>query len=196
MMTLAETNPVATGLLPLGDLKDHLRLPDGFPDDGSFDARIEQSLRAALSTAEARTGKALFQRQFRWSFEDWRGQDRMPVPTAPLVSLDGVSLLQPDGSITALDTASFTTIKDIHRPALLPKAAHFPTLARGTSVEILLTAGFGATWSLIPPDLREAVLILAVDYFDTPAGAPLGAAPAVVALLQRYRGLTLGRIGG
>ena len=163
---------------------------------GAFDARIEQSLRAALATAEARTGKALFQRQFRWSFEDWRGHDRMAMPTAPLVSLDGVSLIHGDGSVTGLDTADFATIKDIHRPALLPKAAHFPTLATGTVVEILLTAGFGATWSDVPPDLREAVLILAVDYFDTPSGATLGVAPAVLALLQRYRGLSLGRIGG
>ncbi|MEO1155335.1 MAG: hypothetical protein AAFX59_15965, partial [Pseudomonadota bacterium] len=107
MMTLAEMSPVASGLLPLDDLKDHLRLPAGFPDDGSFDARLEQSFRAAMAAAEARIGKALLLRSFVWRFESWAGLERMHVPTAPLVSLDSVSILAPDGSTTVLDTDAF-----------------------------------------------------------------------------------------
>ena len=196
MMTLAEMSPVASTVLPLAHLKDHLRLPDGFPDDGSFDARLEQSLRAALATAEARTGKALFQRQFRWSFEGWGGADRMPIPAAPITSLDAVAIVDADGTTTPLGTSDFTTMTDIHKPALLPRGAHFPALATGSMVEVLFTAGFATAWDGVPPDLREAVLILAVDYFDAPQGAAIGLPPAVKVLLQRYRGLSLGRIGG
>ena len=101
-----------------------------------------------------------------------------------------------DGTATALDTSDFTTLTDIHRPVLLPKGAHFPTLARGAMVEVLFSAGFGATWPDVPADLREAVLILAVDYFDAPNGTPVGLTPSVQALLHRHRGLSLGRIGG
>ena len=196
MMTLAEVSPVATGLLPLADLKDHLRLPDGFPDDGSFDTRLEQSVRAAMATAEARTGKALYRRQFRWGFEDWNGCERVSMPVAPLISLDGVSVLHADGSVSAMNVSDFSTVVDIHRPSLLPKGAHFPTLSTGAMVEVLFTAGFATAWAEVPADLREAVLILAVDYFDAPNGTPMGLAPAVQALLQRYRGVSLGRIGG
>lgn len=195
MMTLAEISPVASSLLPLPQLKDQLRLPTGIADDGSLDDRLEQSLRAGLAVAEARTGKALFVRQFRWTIESWGKTDRLEMPAAPLVSLDEITLRSAQGNITVLDVADYAVIRDLHNPALLAMAGAFPTLSKGTMVELLFTAGLSATWDTMPADLREAVLIMAVDCFDgnTASTAP---APAVQALLQRYRGLSLGRIGG
>lgn len=193
MMTLAELSPVASAALPLSDLRDHLRLPQGFPDDGSFDGRLEQSLRAGLAAAEARIGKALFTRSFQWGFDGWSGRDCMAMPIAPFVSLGAVALRRADGALDMLDVDNFTVIKDRHRPAICPQAGLFPTLSLGTTVEVTFDAGFGASWVDIPADLREAVLIMAVDYYDAPEGA--GVAPAAQMLLDRHKGLSLGRIG-
>ncbi|MEM1273873.1 MAG: hypothetical protein AAGF88_08650 [Pseudomonadota bacterium] len=195
MMNLAEIQPVATSNLPIGDLKDHLRLPDGFPDDTSFDDRLEQSLRAGLALVEARTGKALFLRQFAWQIDMWGKGDRLTFPIAPLVSVDVMSMRELDGTATSVNLNDFGTIADIHRPSLQPRSGAFPTLNHGAVVDILFTAGFGANWSDLPADLREAVLILAVDFFDAPTGQPPGMTPAVSVLLQRYQGISLGRVG-
>lgn len=195
-MTLAELSPVDSSLLPFAELKDQLRLPAGFPDDGSFDDRLAQSLRTGLAVAEARTGKALFIRQFRWTFESWGDGDRLLMPMAPLVSLDAITLMHADGTSSALNVDDFTTITDIHKPALLPRGSRFPTLAQGSVVDATFTAGFGASWASVPADLREAVLIMAADCFDGANGAGTEPSSAVMTLLQRYRGLSLGRIGG
>ncbi|MEM9318316.1 MAG: hypothetical protein AAGA70_04850 [Pseudomonadota bacterium] len=194
MMNLAELQPVATAALPLAELKDHLRLPDGFPDDGSFDDRLEQSLRAGLALAEARTGKALLMRQFQWQVEAWGG-DRIALPVAPLVTLNSVAIRDFDGSANTIELTQFGVISDLHRPALVPRSGAFPTLAGGAVAELIFTAGFGADWTGVPPDLREAVLIMAVDFFDAPLGQAPGMTPSVNALLQRYRALSIGKIG-
>lgn len=196
MMHLAEIQPVATAALPLATLKDHLRLPDGFPDGASTDAKLEQSLRASLGSVEARTGKALFVRQFRWRISDWGRSDRVTVPVAPVVSLDAAMILAPGAADEVLDVADFIVMTDIHKPAMLPRATQFPVLARGAEAEFTLSAGFAASWDGIPADLREATLILAADYFDASTDAATKPSPAVEAVLQRYRGLSLGRIGG
>lgn len=193
-MTLAEIEPVAAELLPLGILRDHLRLPDGFPDDGSFDERLEQSLRAGLETVERRTGKALFARQFRWQVPDWSGKERVTIPVGPVIGLFAAQVIAADGVSTALDLDALTTVADVHGPALLPNGTQFPAIPRGHSVEIVFSAGYATGWAGLPADLREAVLILAADFFEDRASAvPPG---PVEALLQRYRGLSLGRIGG
>lgn len=196
MMTFTELVSVNSADLPLDPLKAHLRLPDGFPDDASVAPRLEQSLRAALEAVEARTGKALYRRAFQWELSDWGLQDRVTIPIAPVVSLDDVTLLDPDAGGVGQPVGDFLVVTDIHKPALLPKGNRFPSLPKGGSVRLTLTAGFGANWSEVPSDLAEAVLILAAANFDAPEGALAAMSPAVEQLLRRYRGLSLGRIGG
>ena len=72
-MMLSELTTVPAGALPVQALKDHLRLGSGFADDGMQDALIEGYLRAAMAAIEARIGKVLIARRFRWVLEDWRG---------------------------------------------------------------------------------------------------------------------------
>ena len=56
---LIEQTSVPVSALPVAEFKDHLRLGAGFADGALQDAVLETCLRAAISSIEARTGKAL-----------------------------------------------------------------------------------------------------------------------------------------
>ncbi|MBF9036029.1 hypothetical protein HKCCE2091_17420 [Rhodobacterales bacterium HKCCE2091] len=198
MMNLVEIAPVDAGLLPLAALKEQLRLPAGFSDDGSADGKLTASLRAAIAAVEARTGKALLRRQFLFRVSDWAETDRQPLPVGPVASLDQFTVVKRDGTVEGMDLAAFRIVPDSHRPALAPVGSSLPTLPTGGRAELRITAGFAAAWTGVPPDLAEAVLILAADYFDMPQtdGARTPGMPAAVqVLLEPHRSLGLRRIG-
>lgn len=194
MMKLRETAAVPAAQLPRGELAEQLRLPGGFPTDGGLDGKLDSCLRAALSTVEARTGKALFQRAFRWQIGGWSGIDAQQIPLAPVQSLDAISLVMRDGQITELDALDYRIADDAHRPVLLPLSGVLPAVQQGGQIDMTLTAGYGPDWADIPGDLREAVLILGADYFDMPqtreAGLP-GLPASVQALVEPYRNIGL-----
>jgi uncharacterized phiE125 gp8 family phage protein len=61
-------------------------------------------------------------------------------------------------------------------------------------VEIGFTAGFGAGWADVPADLRQAVMLLAAQFYETrhDAGDAVAGLPlAVQSLLERWRTVRL-----
>ncbi|MEM9754997.1 MAG: hypothetical protein AAF914_03335 [Pseudomonadota bacterium] len=195
MMKLAETAPIAQAALPLAELRTTLRLPEGFSDDGGHDARLQDCARAALALVEARTGKVLLTRSFSWMLERWSTPDRQAFPVAPILGLDALGFRGTDGGLTSLNIAEFRIIDDMHRPALAARNGALPGIPVGATLELSFTAGFSSAWEGVPPDLREAVLILAAEIFDgSPHTAPSIPA-AVELLLQRYRSVGLRGIG-
>jgi uncharacterized phiE125 gp8 family phage protein len=72
-----------------------------------------------------------------------------------------------------------------------------PVIPLGGRVEISFTAGFGVAWADVPADLRQAVMLLAAQFYETRhdvgdgvAGLPV----AVQALIERWR--TVRILGG
>ncbi|MEC7962778.1 MAG: head-tail connector protein, partial [Pseudomonadota bacterium] len=62
---------------------------------------------------------------------------------------------------------------------------------------VRLTAGFGP-WDAVPPDLAQAVLMLAAHYYEyrDDTGLKAGCMPfGVTALIERHRQMRLGGIG-
>jgi len=60
-------------------------------------------------------------------------------------------------------------------------------------VEIAFTAGFGPDWQDSPADLRQAVLLLAAQFYEgRDTGTAAGLDHGVAALLARWRDLRLG----
>ena len=81
-MMLVEETTVPPSALPVTQFKDHLRLGSGFSDDGLQDGLLESFLRAAMAAIEARTGKILIEREFRWTLNAWRNGARQALPVA------------------------------------------------------------------------------------------------------------------
>lgn len=195
-MMLTEETPVPLVALPVEEMKDHLRMGSGFADDGLQDGLIETYLRAAMAAIEGRIGKMLFQRRFLLVLDCWRdGEQALPVsPVSGIVSL---TLVDGAGGEVSVPATAYRLVKDLHRPRLAGKGASLPAIPSEGSVKVIFDAGFGAAWTDIPVDLRQAVLLLAGEFYEQrhddgaqAAGLPFG----VVTLIERWR--TVRILGG
>ncbi|WP_212525989.1 hypothetical protein [Actibacterium sp. MT2.3-13A] len=196
-MMLIEQTTVAAAALPLGQFKDHLRLGTGFADDGAEDALIEALLRAAMAAVEGRTGKVLLAREFTWALTAWREAAAQALPVAPVGQLLELKVIDRAGTQAMIDPAAYRLEGDTHRPRLAANGAQLPTIPMGGSAEIRFRAGFGAAWEVVPPDLGQAVFLLAAHYHEHRDAAALGerAMPSgVTGLIERWR--TVRVLGG
>ncbi|MGR3485927.1 MAG: head-tail connector protein [Paracoccaceae bacterium] len=185
---LVELNPVAAAELPLDALRDHLRLGTGFADDALQDGVLEAALRAALASAEARTGKATLTRDFAWTCA--RLARSQALPLAPIASVAEVVITDADGRETALTPADLRLVRDAHVPRLCARRA-WPAQADGGLARVTFTAGFG-DWDAVPAELSQAILRLAAHLYETRGDAEAEAPYTVGALLSRWRAPRLG----
>ena len=196
-MMLIEQTTVAATALPLGQFKGHLRLGTGFADDGAEDALIEALLRAAMAAVEGRTGKVLLAREFTWALTAWRDAAAQALPVAPVSGLLELKVIDRGGTATVIDAGTYRLETDTHRPRLAANGAQLPTIPMGGSAEVRFQAGFGAGWDAVPPDLGQAVFMLAAHYHEHRDAAALGerAMPfGVASLIERWR--TVRVLGG
>lgn len=195
-MMLTEVTPVPSLALPVEEMKDHLRMGSGFADDAMQDGLIETHLRAALAVIEGRIGKMLFQRRFRWVLACWRDAEQA-LPVAPVAGIESVTLVDAAGGEVVVPGTAYRLIPDLHRPRLAGKGGALPTIPAEGQVRVAFDAGFGLAWTDIPVDLRQAVLLLAAEFYENwhdgdaqSTGLPFG----VVTLIERWR--TVRILGG
>lgn len=195
-MILTEETPVPSAALPVDEMKDHLRMGSGFADDGLQDGLIEAYLRAAMAAIEGRIGKMLFQRRFLWVLECWRDAEQA-LPVSPVSGITSLTLVDAAGGEVTVPAAAYRLVKDLHRPRLAGKGGTLPTIPSDGLAKVVFDAGFGPAWTDIPVDLRQAVLLLAGEYYEhrhddgaQAAGLPFG----VVTLIERWR--TVRILGG
>ncbi len=196
-MMLVELAPVESAVLPVAELGAHLRLGTGFPDDGSEDAALERYLRAAIAAVEARSGKALIRRGFSLTLSGWREPDGQALPVAPVTEVTAVTIRDHAGAETVVDPARYALVKDSFRPRLAAIGPALPLVPEAGVVELRFSAGYDASWAGVPPELCQAVMLLAAHYYEQRADAAgvEGAMPfGVMALIEHFR--TVRTIGG
>ncbi|MEM6636097.1 MAG: hypothetical protein AAF667_09420 [Pseudomonadota bacterium] len=191
---LIEQGSVPAAALPVSQFRDHLRLGTGFSDDTVQDGLLETCLRAALAAIEQRTGKALIARGFSLSLTAWRDNRCQPIPVAPVQSIDVFSVVDRAGTATAVAATSYRLIAHLNQPHIEALGTVLPVIPSGGAAELLLTAGYGAAWTDVPPDLQRAVLMLSASFYerrhDTGSSGD-GLPAAVLALIAPYRALRL-----
>jgi uncharacterized phiE125 gp8 family phage protein len=196
-MMLVEEAAVPASALPVAALRDHLRLGSGFGDEAVQEALLAGYLRAALATIEGRCAKALIARRFVWTVAAWRDPGGVALPLAPVAAVVSVAILDEGGAVP-VDASRWRLVPDMHRPRLVPRGgAALPAIPEGAVAEVVFDAGFGA-WAAVPPDLAQAVMMLAASYHEArhEAGFRPEAAlpPAVARLVERWR--TVRVLGG
>ncbi|HHL20743.1 MAG TPA: hypothetical protein ENJ52_04370 [Aliiroseovarius sp.] len=193
-MMLVELTTVPGTAIPVAEFKEHLRLGTGFADDGVQDSVLENFLRAALSAIEARTGKALFSRSFQWTLTAWRDLAAQALPVAPVTAITSLSIVDRLGTTEVIDPSKYVLEQDMHRPRLVATTFCLPAIPVAGSAVIVFDAGFGAAWTDIPFDLRQAVLLLAAHYYEHRSDAAASGREiphGVTSLIQRYRNVRL-----
>jgi len=198
-MMVVELTAVPSGALPVSEFRAHLRMGTGFGEETLQDAVLENILRAAMAAIEGRIGKALIERPFVWTLTGWRDPSGQVLPLAPVRSIDVLRLFTRSGAETVVETSAYRLVRDTHRPLIQPTSLNLPAIPNGGMAEIEFHAGFGPAWADVPPDLAQAVLLLAAHYYENrndlsdsgPGATPFG----VGVLLERYRPMRLGRGG-
>ena len=189
MMLIEETAPAAEAL-PVAALREHLRLGTGFEiaDDTAEDMALAGFLRAAIATIEARTGKVLLTRRFRMQLDDWRDRLGQTLPLAPVVAVEKIEIDDGMGTVTEVPAENWRLLPHGQRPMILPTGVILPHVPRRGMVSVTFMAGFGDTWSLVPADLAQAVIMLAARYYeDRSHDGTKGAMPfGVSALIERW----------
>jgi len=196
-MMLIEETTVPSEALPVALFKEHLRLGSGFSDDGLQDGLLESFLRSALAAIEARTGKALIEREFSWTLTRWRNACEQPLPIGSVSAVVSVVASDREGTETTLAPEVYHLVPDAQRPVLKATAAELPAVPQAGSVRVRMLAGFGPDWSDLPADLAQAVFLLAAHYYEYRHEIQYdgGCMPfGVSALIERYRTVRL--LGG
>ena len=189
-MLLTEQTTVPLSALPVQELKDHLRLGTGFADSGMQDGLIESYLRAAMAAVEGRIGKALIARRFLLQLEDWRDASEQALPVAPVTGIVSVTLFTVTNVASVVAADRYRLVPDTHRPKLAAGGYLLPMVPSDGRIDVVFDAGFGATWASVPPDLQQAVYLLASHYYEHRnefAEVPPGLPYPVQALIERWR---------
>lgn len=193
---LIEDTEVLAAVLPVEDFKAHLRLGRGFTGDTVQDAVLESFLRAALSAVEGRTGKVLISRDFTWRIPEWRNRAGEELPVGPVTEILELALLDADEVATPVDPLRYRLHRDTHFPMIYGRSAGLPMPPAGGSIRVRFSGGFGPSWDDLPPDLAQAVMLLAAHFYENREATGLGAGCmpfGVTSLLQRYRPMRLFR---
>lgn len=196
-MLIEETN-VPDAALPLAAFKAHLRMGTGFTEASLQDAVLSSFLRAALAAVEARTGKALIEREFTLSLSELKQADSVALPVAPVTVVADVVLVTRSGSELVLDADIYWLERDNHTPHLRSVAACLPEPETGGELRVRFLAGYGPEWDDMPADLQQAVMMLASHYYEYRHDTALagGCMPfGVTSLIERFRMMRLGAPG-
>ncbi|MDD7971331.1 head-tail connector protein [Roseinatronobacter alkalisoli] len=192
-MDLQATSPIPLSALPLAAFRDHLRLSSGFADAVTEDALLEQYLRAALDAVEGRVSRALLLRDYTLRLTRWRDDYAQTLPRAPVAQVTALVLIDRLGAQSVVPPDRYILQADGARPRIIAAGSALPAIPSRGAVEITFAAGFGAAWEDIPADLRQAVLLLAAQYYEH---RDTGPAPdmdfGIRALLERWRDIRLG----
>lgn len=194
-MMLVEETQVPEAALPVAALKDHLRLGSGFSESDLQDGVLVSFLRAAIAAIEARCSRALIERAFLLTVEDWKEVGAQPLLIGPVTAITEVLLVDVYGSATTVSTAAYRLQKDMFAPKLRAISGVLPHVPENGSAEIRFTAGYGSTFATVPDDLKQAVMLLAAHYYEYRDDTALsqGCMPfGVTSLVARYRPVRVG----
>ena len=148
-----------------------------------------------MSTIEARTGKVLLARPFRWSLTAWRDLARQTLPIAPVTSITALRIVDQGGTPSLADPAAYRLVADAHRPQLVSVGMVLPSIPVGGSAEIDFEAGYAAEWTGVPANIAQATVHLAGFLYEHRADAGSGGTlpVAVTQLIEPYRELRMSR---
>ncbi|MGY6703953.1 head-tail connector protein [Roseinatronobacter sp.] len=192
-MDLQATSPIPLSALPVAAFRDHLRLSSGFADGATEDTLLAQYLCAALETVEGRVSRALFLRDYTLRLTRWRDPYAQVLPRAPVAQVTALTLRDRLGAQTLVPADRYILQADGARPRIVAAGAALPAIPTRGTAQIAFSAGFGTGWDDIPADLRQAVLLLAAQYYEhRDTGGAQDMDFGIRALLERWRDIRMG----
>ena len=188
-MSLTPLAPPAQEPVSLAEAKAHLRV-----DIADDDALISRLITGARNQLERALNRALITQSWTWALDAWPKGYAVPLPLAPVQSVDQVRIYSADDASTILPAASFMLDGLGSPPRLIRRgAAAWPVPTRtGNGIAIDFTAGHGTQPTDVPAALRIATLVLVAHWYEhrdlaASPGGPGGLPAMVRDLIDPYR---------
>ena len=188
-MSLVVTSAPTAYPVTVAEAKSHVRIETS--DD---DTLVDAMLAAATAMAEAQTGLALITQTLALHLDEWPCDGVIYVPRAPLASVTSIVYRATDGTQTTLSASEYQTVTSSQPGRIAPAYGYDWPALRGTLDDVVITfvAGFGASGSSVPADIRHAILLIFAELYENREGFVTGtiATPLPMAadmLLGRHR---------
>ncbi len=161
-MYLAQTAAPAILPVTLAEAKAHLRVD--FTDDDTAITTLIGAATAHFDGAAGVLGRALISQSWEWRADEFPATltGEIPLPLAPLLSVESVKYIDIDGAEQTLATS----IYNVRIPGKLPGAVllkyaqYYPaTRVEPDAVRVRFTAGYGAAAGDVPTPIRQAILL-------------------------------------
>ncbi len=153
--------PPAEEPVTLARLKAHCRV-DGDADDDL----LSVYLTAARERVEALSGRALVSQTLELSLSCWPSGGILRLPRAPLIDVDAIEYLDPNGLTIELDPSQY--IAPSGEPARIGPASGtwWPAIAPSLgAVRIRWTAGYGGAED-VPARYVQAILLIVNHWYE------------------------------
>ena len=188
-MPLIQTSPPAAEPLTLADAKAHLRISHADDDD-----YISKLIMAARRAIEQRTGLRLITQGWSLFVDAWPASPALSLQLAPLQAVDDVIAYGEDDAPSTFDAAHYYLDAASHPARVVLRDGRTPP--RGgrpiNAIEVRFTAGFGASPTDVPGDLRQALLLTIAHWFDHRGESDGGGLPfSAIELVDPFRVMRL-----
>jgi uncharacterized phiE125 gp8 family phage protein len=184
-MSLLLTTPPAVEPVSLAEAKAHLRISHA--DD---DAYISTLIISARRRIETRTGLRLIAQGWSQFFDCWPPFGEIELRVSPVSTVTDLIIYGDTDTPSSVDPAHYFLDATAAPPRVVFRQGRSPSPPgrRRKGIEVRMTAGFGASASAVPQELKQATLLLVADSFAN-RGEELGRPmpPAVLELINAYR---------
>ncbi len=184
---LEQLTPPAALAIPIETLAEHLHLNTAAPELDESDT-LQRFIEAATATIERQIQTAFIMQTWRWTTATWCA----PLPLTPVAGIESVEVI--DGAGEAVPWDGWFLIDASQQRVGTRKGQTRPSILKDGYAVITFTTGYGTGWTDIPPDLRQAITLLAAHYYehrdavdDQLAALPFG----VISLIAPYRPIRL-----
>ena len=172
----------------LSEAKAHLRV-----DTTDEDTLVSSLIAAARLHAEAYTHRVFITQTWAIYLDQWPQTRPLSLPVAPVQSVSAINIYDEDDTFVTTDATSYVVDAVSKPPRILWRGAGAaPRPGRKLNgIEIIVTAGYGASGSQVPQPIRQALLMLVAQWFEYRQPPTLkdpgeSVPPGIAAMLQAY----------
>ena len=165
----------------LEEAKLHLRV-----DSGDDNALITSLIKTARRFIESQTGKALIDQT--WELRLDAAGETIPIPKAPLLSVvSKIEVISEAGVTSEVSSSLYNsdTPQDSPGRVKLKEGCTWPDHRGFDSFIVTFVAGYGATATLVPDELRQGILQLVGHYYEGRQGEELPS--GIEAIIDSHR---------
>lgn len=154
----------------LDELRTHLRV------DSAFDSELTRLITAARKTVEAYLHRQLINATYAWSFDYWPDYC-FEIPVGPLSSVTSIQYYDTAGAQQTWASSNYQVdTTELFGTITLAAGVTYPSLQseKKNAITVTFVAGYGASASSVPDNIKQAILVLAGHWFENAVPAVTG----------------------